>query len=76
MSPHLMECEKKALKLEPEDRAALAKHLIASLDVLTEEQNEQLWIAEAERRYQEYKSGNLSARLAEDVLRDARLTIR
>ena len=76
MSPHLMECEKSALRLDPEDRATLAKHLIASLDALTGEQNEQLWIAEADRRYQEYKNGNLSARVAEDVLRDARVAIR
>ena len=76
MSPLLMECEMQALKLEPKDRAALATHLIASLDELTEVQIEELWIAESERRYRAYKDGRLAGRLAEDVLRDARLAIR
>lgn len=46
MSPQLMEFEAKALKLPPTDRATLAERLIASLDNLNEQQNEQLWIDE------------------------------
>ncbi len=76
MSPQLMECEAQALKLPPTDRATLAERLIASLDNLNEQQNEQLWIDEADRRYREYKSGNITARPAEEVLRDARDTIK
>jgi putative addiction module component (TIGR02574 family) len=76
MSPQLMECEAQALKLPPTDRATLAEHLIASLDDLNNEQNEQLWLDEADRRYREYKSGNITARAAEDVLSDARAAIR
>ncbi len=75
MPPELMECTAQALKLPPIDRAALAEHLIASLDDLSPEQNEQLWLAEADRRYREYKSGTISARPAEDILRDARAAI-
>ncbi len=75
MSPQLMECEAEALKLPPGERATLAKRLIASLDELSDAQNEQLWLDEADRRYREYKSGNLSSRLAEEVLRDARNAI-
>lgn len=75
MSYELMECEEQALKLTPEQRAKLAERLIASLDTLDDAQNEALWIQEAHRRYQEYKKGNISARNAEDVLRDARNTI-
>jgi len=33
--------------------------------------NEERWIAEAERCYQEYKAGRLEARAADDVFRDA-----
>ena len=33
-------------------------------------ENEELWLEESERRYREYKKGNISARLAEDVLRE------
>jgi putative addiction module component (TIGR02574 family) len=76
MSPDLDECEAQALKLAPRDRAALAERLISSLDALDDAENERLWLEEAERRYQEYRSGNIPARSAEDVLRDARTAIR
>ena len=76
MSPKLMECEAQALQLPLAKRAELAEHLIASLDNIDEVQNEQLWINEADRRYNEYKKGNMSARCAEDVLRDARARIK
>ena len=76
MSPDLDECEAQALKLAPGDRAKLAERLISSLDALDDAENERLWLEEAERRYQEYKSGNISARSAEDVLRDARTAMR
>lgn len=75
MSPQLIECEVQALKLTPTDRATLAEHLIASLDNLNDQQNEQLWIDEADRRYREYKRGSITARSAEEVLRDARNAI-
>ena len=76
MSPQLMDCEAQALQLPPAERAALAERLISSLDSLDDAQNEQLWLDEADRRYREYKKGNIPARPAEDVLRDARATIR
>jgi len=76
MSPELDVCETQALRLLPQERAALAEHLIASLDSLDDSENERLWIEEADRRYQEYKRGNISARSAEDVLRDARTAIK
>jgi putative addiction module component (TIGR02574 family) len=76
MSPELKEYEAKVLKLPVEDRAILAEHLIASLDSIEDSENEQLWVKEAERRYQQYKSGNISARPASDVIRDARNKIK
>ena len=72
MSLDLEELEAQALKLPPSDRAALAEILIASLDAADERENECLWVEEAERRYQEYKKGNIPSRRAEEVLRDAR----
>ncbi len=63
------------MKLPPTDRAALAERLIASLDDLNTQQNEQLWLDEADRRYREYKTGNIAARSAEEVMRDARAAI-
>jgi len=76
MSTQLLECEAQALKLSPTDRATLAERLIASLDNLSEQQNEQLWIDEADRRYREYKSGKIAARPAEAVLDNAREAIK
>ena len=76
MSPELEECEAQVLKLPVEDRALLAEHLIASLDSVEDSENERLWVKEAENRYQQYKSGNISARPAADVLRDARSGIK
>jgi hypothetical protein len=49
----------------------LAEQLIASLDDLDDAEVERLWVEEAERRYREYKKGEIPARLAEDVFRDA-----
>ncbi len=76
MSPDFKECRIQALNLQVKERAALAEYLIASLDSLDSAENEHLWLEEAERRYQEYKKGNISARAAEDVIRDARSAIR
>jgi hypothetical protein len=76
MSPELKECEATALRLPVAERAALAEHLIESLDLLDDAENESLWVEEAERRYQAYKQGSLSARPAAEVVRDARARIR
>ena len=75
MSPDLKKCETQALKLTPQERAALAEHLIASLDAIDDTENERLWLEEADRRYQEYKKGNIQARPAGEVLRDDRAAI-
>ena len=72
MSPQLAEVEPMALKLNLADRATLAKHLISSLDRPSESENEALWLDEADRRYQSYRSGTITARPAADVLADAR----
>ena len=58
-----------ALQLPTIARAELAKELLASLDNISEEENEQLWIEEAERRYSDYKAGRATAIPAEEVFR-------
>jgi putative addiction module component (TIGR02574 family) len=75
MSPELKDFENLALQLPPKDRAILAEHLIASLDEQDPSEQEQLWLEEADRRYQEYKSGNIQGRPAADALRDARASL-
>jgi hypothetical protein len=46
----LEELEAEAMKLDPKARVRLAGKLLESLDSLSEEENEQLWAEEAERR--------------------------
>lgn len=75
MLPDLKECETIALKLAATERAVLAQHLITSLDTLDDAENENLWLEEADRRYQAYKQGRISARPAEEAIRDARARI-
>ena len=76
MKAQLKEFEKKALKLPISERAALAAQLIASLDKIDEKENEGLWIEEADRRYNAYKQGQISARPAKEAIRDARLKLK
>ena len=76
MSPDLKECETTALKLPVTDRAILVEHLIESLDVLDDVENERLWVKEAEVRYTAYRQGRVSARPVADAIRDARARIK
>ena len=59
MAYSLAEIGDQALRLSPEDRARLARQLLARLEESGEsaEEIEKLWIAEAERRFQELRSG-------------------
>ncbi len=65
------EIETEALKLTPRSRAHLAEQLLHSLETLSDEENEALWIEEAQRRDEELDKQE-SGRPAEDVFRDAR----
>jgi hypothetical protein len=69
------EIEAEALKLNPRSRARLAERLLRSLESLSDEENEALWIEEAQRRDQELDAGDAVKRPAEDVFRDARLRV-
>ncbi len=70
MSPTtLRELEECILKLDLSARAALAEKILQSLDTLSEEENEQLWLAEAKRRKDEIAHGDAILRDGEQVLR-------
>lgn len=71
MLPDIQEIEEKALKLSSHERALLAEHLISSLESKEDAEAERLWIEEAERRYREYKEGEVKARPAEQVFKEA-----
>ncbi len=66
----LEQLEAEALKLPPGVRAHLAERLISSLD--EDSEIEQAWEDEAERRYQQYLSGEMDAISAADALAEIR----
>ena len=70
MSP-LQKIQADALKLTSKERAFLAKCLIESLDKTEEDEIEQLWLDEAERRLAAFAKGALSARAASEVFTQA-----
>lgn len=72
MSSKIQEIENEVLSLPPQERAIIAEHIIRSLDDEEDPEVERLWIAEAERRYKEYKEGKVKARPAPLVFKEAR----
>jgi len=54
------------------EKAALARLLIEELDTSVDLDAEQLWIDEAQRRYDAYKRGELEARSGDEVMARAR----
>lgn len=74
MQRSLEEVASEVLEMSVESRAALAKRLLDSLDELTPEENERLWVQEAARRYQQLKAGSARAVPSDEVF--ARLDAR
>ena len=67
MSKDVKDLVAEALELPSTARAELASELLDSLDNLSDEENDQLWAEEAERRYAEYKAGNIESISADEV---------
>jgi hypothetical protein len=63
-----------ALEMSVESRAALAKRLLDSLDELSPEEHEQIWVDEAARRYEQLKAGTARSLSSAEVF--ARLDTR
>jgi len=70
------ELESQALKLSRRERARLAQRLISSLDQEVDADAERLWLAEAERRLADLKSGKVAGIPAERVIRKVRAALR
>ena len=68
MGKTFSEIESEAMALPPNERAALARDLIESLDADLSEDYEEVWLEEAERRYAAYASGEIKGRSAEQVI--------
>ena len=71
MSRSLADIEKEANELDDRDRALLAEHLLATLDQDTDTDAEELWLQEAEKRYQDYRAGKIGAISADQVFEEA-----
>jgi hypothetical protein len=68
--------EVQALGLVEKDRAKLARVLLLSLGDSEEQETELVWAEEAERRYQELKTGAVQALASEKVFEQARSRLR
>jgi hypothetical protein len=71
----LKEIAAEIMKLDLKDRATLAKWIVESLDDLSEEEIEELWAEEAERRLDEMERGQVDEIPAKEVLRRARASL-
>lgn len=72
MSALFDELEKQARKLSVSEKATLARLLIEELDPSLDAEVEQVWVAEAQRRYEAFRKGELKALPGDDVMVRAR----
>lgn len=68
--------EREALSLTPANRARLAHELLESLDTLSPEEIDELWLDEAERRLKELDAGHVQLVPAEEVYRKAQALLK
>ena len=71
MASKIEQIEHDLMKLPRQERAFLADRLLSSLDEEVLNEVDAAWIAEAERRFEEYKSGKRQVVSAQDVFTDA-----
>ena len=72
MTKHTEQIEAEILELPVNQRAALAQRLLASLDDIDDQENDRLWLDEAQRRLVAYRSNSLTARDAYVALDEIR----
>ena len=72
MSSHFHDLEMLARALPIKEKAALVRLLIEELDATADADADQLWIDEAQRRYDAYQKGELEARPGDEVMARAR----
>ena len=72
MSTLFEELERQARALPPKEKATLARILIDALDPTVDPGVEQLWINEAQRRYDAFLRGELKALPGDEVMARAR----
>jgi putative addiction module component (TIGR02574 family) len=67
MARKLNEIAKDAMELPLRERALLVEHLLATLDKGEDVDAEEMWLEEAEKRYQNYRAGKIRAKPADKV---------
>ena len=72
MAKTLSEIESEAMQLSRKERATLIERLITTLDVGEDVEAEELWLQEAERRYEEYRAGHIASKPTAQVFADAK----
>jgi putative addiction module component (TIGR02574 family) len=72
MARKLSEIESEAMQLSRQERAWLVERLLTTLDPGEDIDAEELWLQEAERRYQEYRAGRLASKSAAHVFEGAK----
>jgi hypothetical protein len=72
MSALLDELEKQSRLLTAQEKATLARILIEGLEPSQDRDVEQVWIAEAQRRYQAHLRGEIEAHDGDEVMTRAR----
>lgn len=68
--------EREALKLPAEDRARLVRELLESLDELSSEELDRLWLKEAGQRAAQIDADDVELISGEEVDRNARALLR
>lgn len=76
MSTQFKQCEQQAKNLSVEERGQLIQSLIEDLDDIDEQRLEILWIQEASRRLNAYKSGRIESRSSAEVFSNARARLK
>lgn len=71
MLKNIEDIEKASMQLDLEERASLAGKLLLSLDEPSATEVERLWLDEAERRLEDFRSGKVRSIPAEEVFRRA-----
>jgi putative addiction module component (TIGR02574 family) len=75
MAKTLSEIESEAMQLSRKERATLIERLIPTLDVGEDVEAEELWLQEAERRYEEYRAGRIASKPTDQVFADAKKSL-
>jgi len=75
MTKYADQIEMEVLELPVHQRAALAQKLLASLDNIDDQENDRLWLDDAQRRITAYRSNSMTAGDAYVALEEVRKLI-